>query len=178
MQAMNAFGEGIRSRRQFIRTSSALLALPWLESLAVAGETAAPRRMVTICTGFGLYGPSFFPEKAGRDYAASEYLKILDDLRDQFTVFSGISHPEIGGDHASEACFLTSAKHPTAGGFRNTVSLDYVAAKHVGNATRFPLLTLSTQEGSPLTHTSSGAGIPALFKPSEIFARLFLAGKA
>ncbi len=167
------------TRRQFLRTSSALLALPWLESLAGAAAAAGPpRRMVTVCTGFGLYGPSFFPEQAGRDYQPSEYMKVLGDVRSQCTVFSGISHPEIGGDHASEACFLTSAKHPTAGGFRNTVSLDYVAARHVGNATRFPLLTLSTQEGSPLTHSTSGAGIPALYKPSDIFARLFLAGKA
>jgi hypothetical protein len=132
--------------------------------------------MVCICTGFGLFGPSFFPEKAGRDYEPSEYLKVLGDLREQFTVFSGISHPEIGGDHASEACFLTSAKHPTQGGFRNTVSLDYLASRHVGSATRFPLLTLSSHEGSPLTHTASGAGIPALYKPSDIYSRLFLAG--
>src|SRR5580658_8252277 len=142
-----------QSRREFIRTGSALLALPWLESLAVAGTPAPPRRLVSICTGFGLYGPSFFPEKAGRDYEPSEYLKILGDLRDQFTVFSGIAHPEIGGDHASEACFLTSAKHPTAGGFRNTISLDFVASKHVGNTTRFPLLSLATIEGgSSLTY--------------------------
>jgi hypothetical protein len=134
--------------------------------------------MVNICTNFGLYGPSFFPEKAGSDYEPSEYLRVLGDLRNQFTVFSGISHPEIGGDHASEACFLTSAKHPTAAGFRNTVSLDVAAAKHVGNATRFPLLTLSTQEGGSLTHTATGASIPSLFKPSDIFARMFLAGKA
>ena len=164
------------NRRQFLRSSSVLLALPWLESLAPAAEATPPKRMVNICTSFGLYGPSFFPEAAGSDYKPSEYLEVLGDLRNQFTVFSGISHPEIGGDHASEACFLTSAKHPTAGGFRNTVSLDYVAAKHVGNATRFPLLTISTQEGSPLTHSFSGAAVPALYKPSEIFARLFLAG--
>src|SRR3954469_22784041 len=119
------------SRRQFIRTSSVLLALPWFESLAHAGEKAAPKRMVSICTAFGLYGPSFFPEKAGRDYELSEYLKVLSELREQFTVFSGISHPEIGGDHASEACFLTSAKHPTGANFRNSVSMDYVAARHV-----------------------------------------------
>jgi len=174
---MNTAGSMPPSRRQFIRTSSALLALPWLESLAVAGEPAPPRRLVCICTGFGLYGPSFFPEQAGRDYKASEYLKILDDVRDQFTVFSGISHPEIGGDHASEACFLTSAKHPNGSGFRNTVSLDFVAAKHAGNATRFPLLSLSTQDSGTLTHTASGASVPALHKPSDIFARLFLAGK-
>lgn len=166
------------SRRQFIRTSSALLALPWLESFARAGEPPAPRRLVCVCTGFGLYGPSFFPAKPGRDYQASEYTTILDDMRDQFTVFSGISHPEIGGDHASEACFLTSAKHPTAGSFRNSVSLDYLAAKHVGNATRFPLLSLRTQDGgSALTYTTSGAGVPPLDRPSQIFAQMFLAGK-
>lgn len=164
------------NRRQFLKTSSVLLALPWLESLAPAAETAPPKRLVNICTSFGLYGPSFFPEAAGAEYKPSEYLEVLGDLRRQFTVFSGISHPEIGGDHASEACFLTSAKHPTAAGFRNTVSLDYVAAKHVANATRFPLLTISTQEGSPLTHSFSGASVPALYKPSDIFSRLFLAG--
>ena len=164
------------SRRQFIRTSSVLLALPWFESLARAEEKAPPKRMVNICTAFGLYGPSFFPEKAGRDYELSEYLKVMAELRDQFTVFSGISHPEIGGDHASEACFLTSAKHPTGSNFRNSVSMDYVAARQVGNATRFPLLSLGTDDAFPLTHAASGAGIPGLNRPSDIFARLFLAG--
>ncbi len=165
-----------QARRHFLKTSSVLLTLPWLESLARADEPAPPRRMVNVCTSFGLYGPSFFPTAAGRDYEPSEYLRVLNDLRSEFTVFSGISHPDIGGDHASEACFLTSAKHPTKGGFRNTASLDFLAARHVGGATRFPLLTLSTLDDSPLTHTTSGAGIPALSRPSDIFARLFLAG--
>ena len=164
------------SRRRVLQAGSVMLALPWLESLAAGAEQSPPQRMVQICTSFGLYGPAFFPSQAGRDYEPSEYLTLLGDLRDRFTVFSGISHPEIGGDHASEACFLTSAKHPTKGGFRNTVSLDYVAAKHVAGATRFPLLTLSTLDGSPLTCTPSGAGVPALTRPSEIFARMFLAG--
>ncbi len=163
-------------RRQFLKAGTVLFTLPWLESLALADDKMPPKRMVHICTSFGLYGPSFFPAKAGRDYEPSEYLKIIDSMREQYTVFSGISHPEIGGDHASEACFLTSAKHPTKGGFRNTVSLDYVAARHVAGATRFPLLTLSTLDGSPLTYTPSGAGVPALARPSEIFARMFLAG--
>jgi hypothetical protein len=158
--------------------------LPWLERFADAAEPAAmgstnsmpPRRLVSICTSFGLYGPAFFPEQAGADYRPSEYLQVLGDLRDRYTVFSGVSHPEIGGDHASEACFLTSAKHPTKGGFRNTVSLDYVAARHVAGATRFPLLTLSTLDASPLTYTPSGAGVPATGRPTELFAKMFLAG--
>lgn len=170
------------TRRHVLRAGAALLALPWLESLACAADAtgakagAPPKRMVAICHAFGLYGPSFFPEKAGRDYEASEYTAVLGDLRDQFTVFSGISHPEIGGDHASESCFLTSAKHPTAGGFRNSISLDWQAAMHVGAATRFPLLALGTDDAFPLTHTASGAGVPGLNRPTQVFARLFLTG--
>lgn len=164
------------TRRHFLKAGSAVLALPWLESLARGQEKDPPKRLISVCTSFGLYGPAFFPAKAGREYEASEYLKVLGDLRDQFTVFSGISHPDIGGDHASEACFLTSAKHPTRPGFRNTVSLDVVAAQHVAGATRFPLLTLSTQDGSPLSYTPTGAGIPAMSTPSQIYARMFLSG--
>lgn len=164
------------TRRQILRAGSAVLALPWLETFARADEKTPPKRIISICTSFGLYGPSFFPAKPGRDYEASEYLEVLKDLRDKFTVFSGISHPDIGGDHASEACFLTSAKHPTRPGFRNTVSLDVLASQHVAGATRFPLMTLSTLDGSPLSYTPTGAGIPALNIPSQIYARMFLAG--
>lgn len=176
MHTMHTSSPPRLSRRHFIRSTSALLALPWLESIAGAQGAPPPRRIINICTAFGLYGPSFFPETPGRDYKPSEYLQLLDGLREHYTVFSGISHPDIGGDHASEACFLTSAQRPTQAGFRNSVSLDFYAAKHVAGATRFPLLTMSTLDDSPLTHAPSGAGIPALSKPSDIYARLFLAG--
>jgi hypothetical protein len=164
------------SRRQLLRAGTGLLALPWLETFASAAQVRPPKRLVSICTNFGLYGPAFFPEQAGRGYQPSEYLTILNDLRDHFTVFSGISHPDIGGDHASEASFLTSAKRPTQPGFRNTVSLDYVAAQHVAGATRFPLINLSTLESSPLTYTATGAGVPAMGVPSQVYSRMFLAG--
>lgn len=155
---------------------SAVLALPRLETFARAADAAPPKRVIHVCTNFGLYGPAFFPQQNGREYEASEYLQILGDLRKDFTVFSGISHPDIGGDHASESCFLTSAKHPTRPGFRNTVSLDVVASQHVAGATRFPLITLTTLDGSPLTYTETGAGIPAWNLPSQTYARMFIAG--
>ncbi len=167
----------VTSRRQFLRVGSSLLALPWLESLAgAAAASGPPRRLVAICNNFGFYSPSFFPTDAGENYKPSEYLEILNDLRSKFTVFSGISHPDIGGDHASESCFLTSAKRPTSPGFRNSVSLDFLAARHVAGATRFPLLNLSTVDGGPLTYTSTGAPVPSLYKPSEVFAKMFVTG--
>jgi hypothetical protein len=168
------------SRRHVLRAGAALLTLPWLPSLAPAADplqrSGPPQRLVMICHAFGLYGPSFFPAQAGRDYAPSEYLGVLGDLRDRCTVFSGISHHEVGGDHASESCFLTGAQHPTAGGFRNSISLDWQAATHVGSATRIPLLVLGTDDAFPLTHTASGAGVPGLSRPTQVFARLFLSG--
>ncbi len=164
------------SRRNVLRAGAGVLALPWLESFSHAANPTPPKRIINICTSFGLYGPSFFPEEAGADYVPSEYLGLLGDLRKDFTVFSGISHPEIGGDHASESCFLTSAKHPTRPGFRNTVSMDVVASKQVAGETRFPFLTLSTLDGSPLSYTETGAGIPAWNTPSKIYARMFIAG--
>ena len=164
------------SRRQFLRVGSSLLALPWLESLAgAAAASGRPRRLVAICNNFGFHGPAFFPTEAGENYKPSEYLEILDSLRKKFTVFSGISHPDIGGDHASESCFLTSAKRPTAPGFRNSVSLDFLASRHVAGATRFPLLSLSTVDGG-LTYTSTGAGVPPLTTPSDIFTKMFVTG--
>ena len=165
------------TRRHFIRSGSAVLALPFLESLSSAAVAEAPKRLLCINTEFGLYGPAFFPEKSGKDYVPSEYLRVIESLRGDFTVFSGISHLDVGGDHASAACFLSGAKHPKRPGFRNTVSIDFLAAKHVGAATRVPLLTLNIDEaGGGMTHTLSGAPVSSEHSPSRVFARLFLSG--
>ncbi len=165
------------NRRNFIRAGSALLALPWLEGVSGAADPTPPKRMVCLNADFGFYGPSFFPQQAGRDYEMSEYLRIVEAFRDDFTVFSGISHPEIGGDHFSAMCFLSSAKGPKRAGFRNTVSVDYLAAKHVGTATRFPLLAMKTVDGGfSMSITPSGAPVRTHTSPAKLFAAMFLAG--
>ena len=46
----------------------------------------------------------------------------------------------------------------------------------MGGATRFPLLSLSTVDGGPLTYTATGAPVPSLHKPSEVFAKMFVTG--
>ncbi|MFM8468494.1 MAG: DUF1588 domain-containing protein, partial [Limisphaerales bacterium] len=58
------------TRRHFLRTGSALLTLPWLESLAPAQSAAPPRRLVSICTNFGLYGHAdeAWVERVGRRF--------------------------------------------------------------------------------------------------------------
>jgi hypothetical protein len=169
------------TRRTFLRGTSVALALPLLDAmnrslvLASAGRGEAPRRMVAICTGLGIHTPYLFPETAGRDYAATPYLEVLSGHRDQFTVFSGLSHPEVDGGHSSELSFLTAAPHPGGGGFRNTISLDQHVAERMGSTTRFASLTLSTGQHSH-SWTRSGIRVPADVLPSKVFARLFLDG--
>ncbi len=169
------------TRRRFLRTAGVSLALPWLDALSPARAFGAapqpPRRMVCICTPLGLHPAYFFPEKAGTDYAATPYLEVLKGFRDDLTVISGLSHPEVGHSHDSIFSFLTAAPHPERrAGFRNSISLDQFAAEHVGGATRFPGLVLSC-EGFSLSWTRSGAIVPSDSYPSSVFARLFLEGR-
>ncbi len=169
------------SRRTFLRAAGVTLALPWLESLlpASATEATAPRRMVCVETNMGILPQFFFPAKAGRNFAGTPYLEKLAAVRDQVTVFSGVSLPGVTGGHAAEKCFLTGTPHPERGGFRNGISLDQFAAERVGNHTRFPSLVLAmSNEGSTLSFTRSGAPIPAERSPNKVFRRLFLQGKA
>ena len=131
--------------------------------------------MVAIQTNQGIMPMFFFPENAGRDYEATDYLKILAAHRDQLTVFSGLNHPGVDGGHAADKCFLTGTPHPARGGFRNGVSLDQFIAERVGSHTRFPSLTLAvTNEPFTISFTRSGAPIPAERSPSNLFAALFL----
>jgi hypothetical protein len=169
------------NRRHFLRAAGVSLALPWLEALAASqtsAATAKPRqRMVLMCTPLGLHTPHLYPEKPGKDYALTPYLEVLKDLRDDFTVISGLAHPDVGSSHDSIFSFLTAAPHPERrAGFRNSISLDQFAAEHIGGETRFPTLALSG-EGFSLSWTRSGAIVPSNSFPSGVFSQLFLDGK-
>lgn len=169
------------TRRKFLRAAGVTMALPMLNALLPrvrAGEQAAtPRRMVCICTPLGVHAPNFFPTEPGKDYQPSPYLEPFQDLRDDFTVISGLSHPDIENSHDSIFSFLTAAPHPERrAGFRNSISLDQFAAEKIGGETRFSSLSLSA-EGFSLSWTRSGALVPSDFSPSRVFARLFLDGR-
>lgn len=165
------------NRRRFLRAAGVSLALPWLDALAKSPAARPPRRMVCICTPLGLHTPFFFPERAGRDYRLTPYLEVLREFRGEFTVISGLAHPEVGSSHDSINSFLTAAPHPeNRAGFRNSISLDQFAAERIGGETRFPSLALSS-EGFSLSWTRSGAIVPSDTSPSSVFRRLFLAGR-
>lgn len=166
-------------RRAFLRAAGVSIALPALDAFARARSSAVPRRMICINAPLGMHPPHFFPAQAGRDYALPPYLEPLRELRDDFTVLSGLSHPEVASGHDSGYSFLTGAHHSgfMRGSFRNTISVDQLAAERIGGATRFPSLSLAC-EGSGLSWTRSGALVPSANFPSSVFAQLFLEGSA
>jgi len=173
------------SRRTFLRASGVALALPLLEAMRPAFSRAAaapkPRRMLGVCNNLGLLPDQFFPATTGRDYTLSPYLELLAEHRQDFTVFSGVSHPDVDGGHPADNCFLTAAPHPGNGGFRNSISLDQFVAQQIGNLTRFPTLTLGVnvaQGSRSLSWTGGGVLIPCEDKASEVFKKLFLQGTA
>ena len=187
---MNALSSNT-NRRQFLRASGVTFGLPLLDSILPHGLRAAevsttpgftpdgkPRRMVCICNHLGLHAPFYVPEGQGRGWKASRYLKAIEEFRDQMTVFSGVSHPEVDGGHNARKSFLTTAPHPGGGSFKNSISLDQFAADYIGRETRFSSLMLSTKGSNSLSWTRAGVPIPATSRASEIFRKLFLTGNA
>ena len=174
-------------RRTFLRSAGVSLALPFLESMNPvfgASQPSSPRRMVFICTSLGLHPPNLWPTTTGKDYESTPYLDLLKDHRDDFTLFSGLSHEDQTGrqPHDSEMTWLTAARKPGAAGFRNSISVDQFAAsqlnaKHTGQATRFSSVTMGTIKAQSQSYTSGGVMIPSQTSPAELFAKMFLQGR-
>jgi len=167
------------SRRTFLKASGVGLALPLLESMnpAWAKEAAPPRRAVFICTTLGLHAPALYPKTTGPDYEPTHYLGLLKAHRKDFTLFSGLSHPQQGGEHQCEMSWLSAAPNPGMDGFQNSISVDQYAAGKLGYVTRFPSISLSSDRVISQSYTSSGVMIPAEQRPSRMFAKMFLSGK-
>ena len=135
--------------------------------------------MLLISNNLGVLPKQFFPETPGRDYQLSPYLQDLAEFRDDFTVISGLSHPDVDGGHSTENCFLTAARGPTKSGFRNTISLDQLAAQRLGPVTRFPTLNLGVnidKANRSLSWTRDGVLLPAEDSASTLFRKMFVQG--
>jgi hypothetical protein len=191
------------SRRSLLRGLGAAIALPVLDAMTpalsaasrIAGE--APRRMAFLYFPNGIIMNQFTPATAGADYQVTRLLEPLAAYRDDMTILSGLTlngGRALGdgpGDHARAASsFLTSA-HPvkTAGAdIKVGVSVDQMAAKDVGNLTKFPSLELTCEDGRLVGSCDSGYSCaysnsiswrtpsspnPAEINPRAVFERLF-----
>jgi hypothetical protein len=166
-------------RRTLLRGAGVAIALPLLECMKPASVLAQatklpPRRMIAINYELSFHPPNLMPEKAGRDYELTPYLKPLADIRDEFTVISGTSHPDVDGGHSASASWLTGAPHPGAANFRNSISIDQLAAKQIGSQTRFA----SRQLGAAIAVSANGVKLPGSPYAVHHFNEMFLEGRA
>lgn len=169
------------NRRRFLQGTGIALALPLMESqLSRAGEQLDPnpRRLVCIGSHLGYYPGGFFPETDGKNYKTSPTLKNIDAHRDEFTVFSNLDDGMTGG-HKGVQAFLSGIRKDESGGFPDkNMTIDQVAAEHVGSATRFPSITAGLGNGTDLCWTRSGVRIPPVNNPARLFEALFVQSDA
>ncbi len=167
------------SRRTFLRTSGIAIALPFLDAmrpraLASQAKSAAPKRLLLVGRPLGMHAPNLFPESTGRDYTPSRYLKVLEEHRNDFSIFSGMSH-RYGAGHYAEVALFTGV-HPDfirPNEIKNGISLDQEAASRIEGLTRFNSLILG---GGSASWNRRGIRLPAEYRISTVFKQLFLEG--
>ena len=171
MRLMNSYSI---DRRKFLQGMGVTLALPWLESSMMAAP-ARIKRLVCFGNHLGFYPEAFFPKNSGADFIISPTLKHIDKHRKDFTVFSNLDDGTNGG-HAGVHAFLSGGiRKEMASGFpEKNISIDQVAAEHVGSATRFPSITAGIDSGTNMVWKRSGVSVPPINNPAQLFRALFV----
>ena len=183
------------NRRHFLCGTGALIALPALESIgfrpfAVAAEkakAAPPKRAVFLGIGFGVTKETWFPDlnDTGADYKLSEGLSSLARHKKDFTVVQGCSNQYSNEAHWGSTFWLTGANRYSVPGqnMANSISADQVAARQLGQDTRFASMQLDSGDGSASGHgpglslawDQRGKPVAGFNNPLQVFHKLFSA---
>ncbi|RYD72540.1 MAG: DUF1552 domain-containing protein, partial [Verrucomicrobiaceae bacterium] len=178
------------SRRTVLRGLGASLALPLLEAMMPRTAWAAPStfkplaksgvkptpRVVFCYVPNGVNVHEWTPAVAGKEYALSPTLKVLEPHRSRFSVLTGLGHPNCTGGHSGADTWLTGADLRAVPGkdYTNTISADQVIAEQIGKQTRLPSLELSDMSGTgsalhshTLAFDRNGTPLPAENSPQR-----------
>jgi hypothetical protein len=197
-------------RRTFLKGVGTVMALPVLErmlpTVALAGaapKAVAPVRMAFMFVPNGVSMEHWTPKAAGALSAdLPDVMSPLADLREHFNVLTGLTQQHAfangdgPGDHArSTAAWLTGVQPKKTSGsdIRNGVSVDQVAASHIGRTTKFASLEIGCERGgvsgdcdsgyscaysSNVSWRSESTPVAKEVNPRLVFERLFGNGNA
>ncbi len=156
-----------------------------------------PLRMAFTYVPNGISMADWTPKEAGDAFEYTRVLKPLEKFRGDTVVLSGLAHrngnalDDGPGDHARAAASYLTGTHPrkTAGAdIQNGISVDQVAALHVGSETRFASLELGCDDARTVGNCDSGYScaytnslawrsptnpMPPETNPRLVFERLF-----
>jgi len=153
------------SRRTFLRGAGVTVALPLLESMVPAqtpqrNTAANPKtRLGCFYVPHGATMYKWTPATEGKNFEMSEILSPLEKYRSHLTVVSNLAHQsakgaDAGAEHARSAAIYLTGEHPQKNAVKVGVSVDQLAAQHIGQDTPLPSIELAIEEVS----LSCGAG--------------------
>jgi uncharacterized protein DUF1552 len=158
------------SRRTLLRGLGATIALPMLDAMrpAFAAPTqsaAAPMRLAFVYVPNGIIMKDWTPATLGKTFELSRILSPLEPIRDNVLVLTGLRQNNgfaLGdgpGDHARAAASFLTGAHPkkTSGAdIQAGVSVDQIAARHIGQSTKFASIELGLDDGRITGSCDSG----------------------
>jgi hypothetical protein len=178
-------------RRHFLSSSTAIIALPVLDSLGfrrfatAAAPATPPKRLIFLGFGWGITTESWFPDikQPGTDYTLPEGLKPLARHKPDFTIVQNLWNKYAGQGHAGSTWWLTGANRFAEPGqnMHNSISADQAAAAKLGLETRFSSIQLNGSEnaeasghgpGLSMAWDISGKPIAGLNGPVPAYSRL------
>ena len=165
-------------RRAFLKSAGVTIALPFLNSIpslraAVKAGAPTPKRMVFVASALGMNPGTFFPRNFGEDFNPSPVLEPIRDLRKDLTVFSHMDHPAIFTKHYSMNSIYSGVNAKTASAGEN-ISVDQLAAEHVGYDTRYPSVHVSLGGKQGASWSRSGIRVREEEDPKDLFNKMFV----
>ena len=146
-----------------LRGLGVTIALPWMESIRVWGDTlrdvkqssAAPTRMAILFAGCGFHRHEWWAKGEGADMELGKVLHPLNGFRDRMVFIRGLYNAEAlkGNIHSSQTGNLLSGAPLASGGrIQSGTSVDQYVAQHVGHRTKLPSLVLGCEKANPSVH--------------------------
>lgn len=186
-------------RRTFLRSALATVSLPLLDAMIPAStalaQTAAvaPPRMGFFYFPHGAVMDYWTPDKAGSDFELKQLLKPLEAHKDYLTIVSNLENKRAYGPvHAiTPGTWLTGAaprvSHEPFGG----ITIDQMAALHLGQDTPLPSIEVATEPGgaagacdrsygcsyaATISFRTPSTPLPMEYNPRKLFQTLFGVG--
>ncbi len=171
------------SRRRFLKGSQALVALPFLESVAPAATAKAgpPLRMCALSVTGGTVIESWKPSQTGAlPHELPSILRPLERHREDLLVVSGLSQSGRGrGLNAHQHCaslHFTCADEVRKedGAIKAPVSFDQVAVGHNGSRTFLPYMSIGLGHGETIySYREDGRPVGYEDNPRLVFDQMF-----
>jgi hypothetical protein len=174
------------------------MALPWMESLIVWGDTPpvgvkpaseAPVRLAVLFSGNGFHSKEWWAKGESKQMELGKVLAPLIDFREKMLFVRGLYNEEAlkGNIHSSQTGNLLSGAPLASGGeIRSGTSIDQLLAQRYGHSTKVPSLVLGCEKSNPSVHknysmlysshiswTSPTTPTPLELYPALAFDRLF-----